>query len=88
MPCTTSGSLFTSPPKEGVLRIFIALKNASNRPGLNPRPLGPVAYYVDDVLGCGFVHLYVDADVSKKHAMLDVCNEDKLISKYRRYGCS
>jgi hypothetical protein len=37
----TSG--FTSHPKEGVLRIFIALKNPSTRPGLNPRPLGPVA---------------------------------------------
>jgi hypothetical protein len=37
----TSG--FTSQPKEGVLRIFIALKNPSPRPGLNPRPLGPVA---------------------------------------------
>jgi hypothetical protein len=34
---------FTSPPKEGVLRIFIALKNQSPRPGLNPRTLGPVA---------------------------------------------
>jgi hypothetical protein len=34
---------FTSHPKEGVLRIFIALKNPSPRPGLNPRPLGPVA---------------------------------------------
>jgi hypothetical protein len=37
----TSG--FTSHPKEGVLRIFIALKNPSPLPGLNPRPLGPVA---------------------------------------------
>jgi hypothetical protein len=30
-------------PKEGVLRIFIALKNSSPLPGLIPRPLGPVA---------------------------------------------
>jgi hypothetical protein len=37
----TSG--FTSHLKEGVLRIFIALKNPSPRLGLNPRPLGPVA---------------------------------------------
>jgi hypothetical protein len=37
----TSG--FTSNTKEGVLRIFIALKNPSPRPGLNPRLLGPVA---------------------------------------------
>jgi hypothetical protein len=37
----TSG--FTSHPKEDVLRIFIALKNPSPRPGLNTRPLGPVA---------------------------------------------
>jgi hypothetical protein len=37
----TSG--FTFQPKEGVLPIFMALKNASPRPGLNPRPLGPVA---------------------------------------------
>jgi hypothetical protein len=29
--------------KEGVLRIFIALKNPSPQPGLNPRPLDPVA---------------------------------------------
>jgi hypothetical protein len=38
----TSG--FTSHPKEGVLRIFIALKNVSPRPGLNPRPLEPHRY--------------------------------------------
>jgi hypothetical protein len=36
----TSG--FTSHLKERVLRIFIAFKNPSSRPGLNPRPLGPV----------------------------------------------
>jgi hypothetical protein len=34
---------FTSHPKEGVLRIFIALKNPSPRPDLNPRPLSLVA---------------------------------------------
>jgi hypothetical protein len=32
---------FTSPPKEVVLRTFIALKNRSRR-GLNPRTLGPI----------------------------------------------
>jgi hypothetical protein len=37
----TSG--FTSHPKEGVLWIFIALKNPSPRPALNPRPLVLVA---------------------------------------------
>jgi hypothetical protein len=37
----TSG--FISLPKEGVLRIFIALKSPSPWPGLNPRPLGQVA---------------------------------------------
>jgi hypothetical protein len=37
----TSGS--TSPPKEGVLQMFITLKNPSPRPGLNPWTLGPVA---------------------------------------------
>jgi hypothetical protein len=37
----TSG--FTSHTKEGVLRIFNALKNPLPRPGLNLRPLGPVA---------------------------------------------
>jgi hypothetical protein len=37
----TSG--LTSPPKEGMLRNFIALKNPSRQPGLNLRPLGPVA---------------------------------------------
>jgi hypothetical protein len=31
------------PPKEGVLRNFIALKNPSPWPGSNLRPLGPVA---------------------------------------------
>jgi hypothetical protein len=36
----TSG--FTSHLKEGVLCIFIALTSPSPRPGLNPRPLGPV----------------------------------------------
>jgi hypothetical protein len=29
--------------KEGVLRIFIGLKNLSPRPGLNPQTLGPIA---------------------------------------------
>jgi hypothetical protein len=33
-------SRFTSPPMEGALRIFIALKNQLSRPGLNPRTLG------------------------------------------------
>jgi hypothetical protein len=37
----TSG--FTSHQKEGVLRIFIAIKKQWPQPGLNPRPLGPVA---------------------------------------------
>jgi hypothetical protein len=36
-----SGS--TSHPKEGVLRIFIALKNPSSWPGSNPRTLGLLA---------------------------------------------
>jgi hypothetical protein len=36
-------SRFTSHPKEGVLRIFIALKNPSPWPGSNPQTLGPVA---------------------------------------------
>jgi hypothetical protein len=36
-------SRFTSHLKENVLRIFITLKNLSPQPGLNPRPLGPVA---------------------------------------------
>jgi hypothetical protein len=34
---------FTSHPKRGVMRIFIALKNPSPWPGSNPRPLVPVA---------------------------------------------
>jgi hypothetical protein len=34
---------FTSHPKEGVLRNFIALENTSPWPGSNPQPLGPVA---------------------------------------------
>jgi hypothetical protein len=33
---------FTSSPKEGVLRMFIALKNEQPRPGLNVRTLGPM----------------------------------------------
>jgi hypothetical protein len=36
-------SVFTSHPKEVVLRIFIAIKNPSPRPGSNPRPLDLVA---------------------------------------------
>jgi hypothetical protein len=35
-------SCFTSPPKEGVRRIFSALKNQSHLPGLNPRTLEPM----------------------------------------------
>jgi hypothetical protein len=34
---------FTSPPNEGVLRIFISLKNPSPWPGLNLQTLGPMA---------------------------------------------
>jgi hypothetical protein len=34
---------FTSSPKEGVLRIFIALKNPLTLPGLNPRTVGLMA---------------------------------------------
>jgi hypothetical protein len=37
----TSG--FTSHPKKGVLRIFVALKNPSPWSCSNPQPLGPVA---------------------------------------------
>jgi hypothetical protein len=36
-------SSFTSYLKEGVLRIFIALKNPSSRLDLNPQSLGPMA---------------------------------------------
>jgi hypothetical protein len=36
-------SVFISHPNEGVLWIFIALKNPSPRTSLNSRPLGPVA---------------------------------------------
>jgi hypothetical protein len=36
-------SSFTSHPKEGVLRIYIAIKNPPPRLGLNPRPSGPMA---------------------------------------------
>jgi hypothetical protein len=39
-------SCFTSPPKERVLLSFIALKNPSRPPGLNPRPLDPVSSQV------------------------------------------
>jgi hypothetical protein len=34
---------FTSHPKQGVLLIFIALKNPSPLPGFDPRSLGPLA---------------------------------------------
>jgi hypothetical protein len=36
-------SVFISHPKEGVLRIFMALKSPSPGPGLNQRPLAQVA---------------------------------------------
>jgi hypothetical protein len=36
-------SRFTSRPKEGVLRIFMALKYPSPWSGSNPQPFGPVA---------------------------------------------
>jgi hypothetical protein len=35
-------SRFTSHPKEGVLRLFVALKNSSPWPGSKPQPLGTV----------------------------------------------
>jgi hypothetical protein len=34
---------FTSPPKEGALRIIFSLKNTPPRTVLNPRPLDPMA---------------------------------------------
>jgi hypothetical protein len=34
---------YTSPPKEGVLRILLPLKIHRPWPGLNPRTFGPVA---------------------------------------------
>jgi hypothetical protein len=34
---------FTSPPKEGLLRIFVALKSPSPRLGLNPQTLAQVS---------------------------------------------
>jgi hypothetical protein len=34
---------FTAPRKEGVLQIFITLKNPSLRPGLDPQTFGAVA---------------------------------------------
>jgi hypothetical protein len=34
---------FTSPPKKVLLRIFIAFKTPSHRPGLNQRTFGPMA---------------------------------------------
>jgi hypothetical protein len=40
-------SRFTSHPKEGVLRILIALKNPSPLPGLNPRPLGSSGKHIN-----------------------------------------
>jgi hypothetical protein len=51
----TSG--FTSHPKEGVLQIYIALKNPLPRPCLNPLLLGPLAttlttYYTTEVTDC------------------------------------
>jgi hypothetical protein len=36
-------SRFTSYPKDGVLRNFIALRSPSPRPSLNSRPFGPLA---------------------------------------------
>jgi hypothetical protein len=59
----TSG--FTSHPKEGVLRIFIALKNPSPRPRLNPRPFGPMAITLTTTpprwLSVGYTkHIYWD----------------------------
>jgi hypothetical protein len=41
-------SSFTSHPKEGVLRILIALKSPSPRPDSNPWSLGPVASTLTD----------------------------------------
>jgi hypothetical protein len=49
----TSG--FTSHPKEGVLRIFIALKNSSSQPSLNPRTFGPVASTLGENIVSSFI---------------------------------
>jgi hypothetical protein len=66
----TSG--FTSHPKKGVLRIFIALKNPSSLPGLNPQPLCPVASTLTttpprrptiEMLVLHFIFVYVHVDV-------------------------
>jgi hypothetical protein len=43
---TTWADGFTSPPKEGVLRILSPFKIHRNRPGLNPQTLGPPAYTI------------------------------------------
>ena len=39
--------VFTSPPKEGVLRIFFALKNPTNSVGFEPANLGTVLLLIE-----------------------------------------
>jgi hypothetical protein len=45
-------SLFTFPPKEGVLRIFIALKKSSQSAGLSPRTSGQSRHLLNEFLLC------------------------------------
>jgi hypothetical protein len=49
---------FTSPSKEGVLRISIALKNPSHRPGLNPHTAKTTVEF--------YIHKYITSNWRRK----------------------
>jgi hypothetical protein len=65
------GSGFTSHPKEGVLRAFIAIKNPSPRPGLNPRPYsGKHTNHYTTEATAHIVSQYIRSSVS--HLLADI----------------
>jgi hypothetical protein len=70
----TSG--FTSHPKEGVLRIFIALKNPSPWPGSSLRPLGPVAKHTNHYTTKEAIQTRIDYITE---TATSICNKDSKI---------
>jgi hypothetical protein len=86
-------------PKEGLLRIFIALKIPSLRPGLNPRPFGPVAStltttpprrltYIGTVCEYSWVSQLVTDLLCRKSMMSRNINDRYQVSRSRGVGVS
>jgi hypothetical protein len=71
-------SAFTSHPKEGVLRIFIAIKNPSPRPAFYPRTFAPVAITLTTTPPMHFVFIYF-VRFSLQTASVSLNGTDQLI---------